>query len=168
MRKPQERAASVGATLEDVARAAGVSPSTASRVLNGSTRAVLPSNIVRVRAAAHSLGYAVDLHAQATARRDSRTMVIVVDSLVDPGAMETAAAVHDRSAQRGHTVRIAVCRLSTDASLDVVRALRGERPREIVVVRPAGVAVHDAVAAELCEYRFHGGALTVIEQEEHP
>mgnify|MGYP003584901081 FL=1 len=154
----------VGATLVDVARAAGVSQSTASRVLNGSARAVLPENEERVRAAAHRLGYSVDLHAQATARRDSTMVAIVVDSLTDPESMEIAMGIHERAELNGYAVRVAVCRLASDDGVAVLRAVRGERPRGIFVIVPRDKTIHDALKAEVVEYQSQGGSVIVIDQ----
>lgn len=156
---------SVGATLVDVARAAGVSQSTASRVLNGSTRSVRPDNAERVRDAARRLGYAVDLHAQATARRESSTVAIVVDSLTDIESMEIAMGVHERAELHGYVVRIVVCPLAADRSPSVLRAVRGEKPRALFVIVPRGVVVDDAVKAEVLEYRSLGGSVIVVDQE---
>ena len=55
-------------TLVDVARRAGVSLATASRVLNGSLRTVGPELRQRVMDAAHELGYVANANAQAVAR----------------------------------------------------------------------------------------------------
>ena len=58
-------------TLHDVAREAGVSLATASRVLNGSDRKVAESFRERVERAAAELGYTANVSAQATARGTS-------------------------------------------------------------------------------------------------
>lgn len=159
-----QRVAMAGATLVDVARAAGVSQSTASRVLNGSARAVLPANEMRVRDAAQRLGYAVNLHAQATARRESTMVVIVVESLTDAECMEIAMGIHECAELDGYAVRIAVCPLSTGGSPAVLRAVRGERPRGIFVVAPRENILNDAVVTEVAEYLSHGGTAVVVDQ----
>lgn len=156
---------SAEAKLADVARAAGVSPSTASRALHGSTRSVRPDNRERVQAAARRLGYSVDLHAQAIARREPSVVVIVVDSLTDAESMTIAAGIHDRAGLHGYAVRVAVCDLSVADTAAAVRTLRGERPRALFVVVPKGGAVDGAVRTELHEYASHGGPIIVIERE---
>ncbi|WP_309297586.1 LacI family DNA-binding transcriptional regulator [Microbacterium terrae] len=55
-------------TLRDVASPAGVSVTTASRVINGSRRTVPESNRLAVLDAAAELGYTADVGAQALAR----------------------------------------------------------------------------------------------------
>ena len=153
-------------TLEDVARWAGVSQSTASRVLNGSTRRVLPENESRVRAAAARLGYVVDLRAQATAGRPSNAVMVVVDSLRDPVAMQIAAGVHAQADFEGYAVSVSASRLDTERGADLVRMLRGQRPRVIFVVVPRGTAVARCVRRELALYRAHGGLPVVIGEDE--
>src|SRR3954462_8081882 len=59
-------------TLQDVARAAAVSPATASRVLNGSAK-VRDDLRARVEDAAGRLAYAPNAHAQALAGSPRRT-----------------------------------------------------------------------------------------------
>ncbi|MDR7187404.1 DNA-binding LacI/PurR family transcriptional regulator [Microbacterium sp. BE35] len=152
------------ATLEDVARAAGVSQSTASRVLNGSTRRVRPENERLVRDAALRLGYAVDLRAQATARRLSDTVAIVVESLLDTVVMDVATRIH-RSAQRdGCAATVNVCALDDERAADDILRLRGQRPRSIFVVMPAGGVLHPAVMRELARYGEHGGTTVIVER----
>jgi LacI family transcriptional regulator len=153
-------------TLEDVARAAGVSQSTASRVLNGSVRRVRPDNEQRVRAAAARLGYVVDLRAQATARRQSDTVLVVVDSLRDPVAMQVAAGVHALADTEGYAVSVTASQLADDGTAELVRRLRGQRPRVIFVIAPGGVVIARSVQDELALYRAHGGIAVVIGTDE--
>src|SRR5688572_27901483 len=82
------------ATLHDVAREAGVSLATASRVLNGSTRTVAESYRARVEAAATHLGYTANLSAQATARGTSAIVALLVADIADPyfGQIASGAA----------------------------------------------------------------------------
>ncbi|KAF2414249.1 hypothetical protein B1729_05830 [Microbacterium sp. B35-04] len=152
-------------TLEDVARAAGVSQSTASRVLNGSARRVLPENESRVREAAARLGYVVDLRAQATAGRPSNAAMVVVDSLRDPVAMQIAAGVYAQADVEGYAVSVTASRLDAERGADLVRMLRGQRPRVIFVVAPPGRAIAHCVRQELTLYRAHGGLPVVIGEE---
>ena len=79
-----ERARASSPTLHDVARSAGVSLATASRVLNGSTRKVAEAYRDRVEAAAAELGYTANLSAQATARGTSAIIALLVADIADP------------------------------------------------------------------------------------
>ena len=65
-------------TLAEVARQAGVSLATASRVLNGSTRQVSEELSDRVLRTAEQLGYVPNASAQALARNSSPLVGLVV------------------------------------------------------------------------------------------
>ena len=62
-------------TLSDVARAADVSPITASRALRGE-RSVAPDLVERVKLAADQLGYVANMQAQALVKGKTRTIAI--------------------------------------------------------------------------------------------
>ena len=82
----QSRAA---VTIDHVALAAGVSRSTASRVLSG-TGATSPEAGLRVRSAADRLGYVVNPLARALARGEAGTRVVIAVSGPTPEALEDA------------------------------------------------------------------------------
>ena len=78
--------------LSDVAKDAGVSLATASRVLNGSARVPGKEVAERVRAAADRLGYVPNAQAQALARSRSGLIGLVVHDIADPYRRGEAAA----------------------------------------------------------------------------
>lgn len=67
------------ATIKDVAKAAGVSPSTVSRVASGSAR-ISEETKKRVRAVMKQLRYKPNLVARSLVRQDSSTIAVVYDS----------------------------------------------------------------------------------------
>ncbi|WP_338899626.1 LacI family DNA-binding transcriptional regulator [Streptomyces sp. TG1A-60] len=96
------------ATLRDVARTAGVSQATASRVLNGSVRNVREENVARVLAAAADLDYAPHLSAQAIARGSTNTAALVVSGVDDPYFSSIAGGVTKAAEAAGLIVTMAV------------------------------------------------------------
>ena len=94
----------VAVTLEDVARAAGVSRATASRALTGSDTVSTPAR-ERVRVVARRMGYVPDLLARALAAGTGTRLVIAVagpdpEVLGDPyvgNVLSAASAVGDRA-----------------------------------------------------------------------
>jgi LacI family transcriptional regulator len=157
-------------TLRDVAREAGVSYATASRALNGSTRTVRQENVSRVEAAAARLGYAPDPSAQAFARGSTATVALVVSDLSDPYFSSIAEGVIDAAERVGLIVTMAVADGSPGLELQIVRSLRGHRPRAMLV---AGSRIEDAqtrasLVAELEAYRDAGGAVAMISQADLP
>ncbi|MFX8445344.1 LacI family DNA-binding transcriptional regulator, partial [Acinetobacter baumannii] len=81
LNKPDTKRRSSGRiTLSDVAKAAGVSPITASRALRGE-RGVAPELADRVRAAVQQLGYVPDPAARALASQRSVQVPVLVPLL---------------------------------------------------------------------------------------
>ncbi|MBA8817252.1 LacI family transcriptional regulator [Microbacterium halimionae] len=141
-----ERARTSAPTLEDVAREAGVSLATASRALNGSTRKVADSYRERVEAAALRLGYTANLSAQATARGTSAVVALLVADIADPYFGQLAAGVARGADEAGLIVTISITERSLERELRLVRALRGQRPRALIL---AASRSDDSSAPEL-------------------
>lgn len=120
------------ATLHDVAREAGVSLATASRVLNGSTRRVAPEYRERVEEAAVRLGYSANLSAQATARGTSAVIALLVADIADPYFGQIASGVARGADEAGLVVTIAITGRDPEREARLVRALRGQRPRGVI------------------------------------
>lgn len=120
-------------TLHDVARAAGVSLATASRVLNGSTRKVAESYRERVELAAQTLGYTANLSAQATAKGTSAIVALLVADITDPYFGQLASGVVRGADEAGLVVTIAITERVLDREVRLVRALRGQRPRALIL-----------------------------------
>ena len=126
--------ASGAATLEEVARAAGVSLATASRALNGSTRKVNPEYRERVLAAARTLSYSPNLAAQAVAKGGTSTVALVVADISDPYFASIASGVMRAAEERGLIVTIGSTERRPARETALVRVLRGQRPRSIILV----------------------------------
>jgi LacI family transcriptional regulator len=181
-------------TLHDVAREAGVSIATASRALNGSARNVRTENASRVRAAAAKLNYRPHPSAQAIARGSTPTVALVVGDVADPYFSAIAAGVTQAAEAAGLVVTMAVAGRSPQRELELVRTLRGQRPRVIVVAGTrvdivdnvdgaggvagvagvdavggvAGTAMRGALVGELEEYQAAGGRVVMVSQRDLP
>lgn len=127
-------------TLSDVAREAGVSLATASRVVNGSQRRVAPDLHARVLATAERLGYTADIAAQTTARGTSPTIALLVADIADPFFGLIAAGVARGADEEGLIVTIGVTGREAAREVELMRTLRGQRPRGVILVssRTAG------------------------------
>ncbi|WP_223694292.1 LacI family DNA-binding transcriptional regulator [Leifsonia poae] len=157
-------------TLDDVALKAGVSQPTASRVLNGSDRKVAESYRERVLAAARELGYTPNLAAQVIARGSSRTVALVISGISDPYFSAMAAAIMRQAESVDLRVSIAVTDRRPDRELDLVRELRGQQPRAIIL---AGTGYVDPptggeLEAELRRYEETGGRVVLISRSDLP
>jgi DNA-binding LacI/PurR family transcriptional regulator len=91
------------ARLEDVARAAGVHPSTASRVLNGGAKAtaIREETQARVLRAAKQLGYRPNAVARSLALGETRTLSLLIPSLRNPVLAELVRGACVRASERG-------------------------------------------------------------------
>ena len=151
------------ATLHDVAREAGVSLATASRVLNGSTRKVADSYRVRVEAAAAQLGYTANLSAQATARGTSAIVALLVADIADPYFGQIAAGVARGADEAGLVVTIAITERDPQREVRLVRALRGQRPRGLILAASRTSGPDAAgLKAELDAFANMGGQVVIL------
>lgn len=157
-------------TLADVARRAGVSLSTASRVINGSQRQVTPELEQRVTAAAAALGYRPNAQAQALARSASNVVGLVVHDITDPyfsqiaaGAMQVADA-HGLIVMLGNTFR------DPQREVDYASMLRTQRVRAIITAgtRTSSRVMTARLAAELQGFEAAGGRVACVSQPRMP
>jgi DNA-binding LacI/PurR family transcriptional regulator len=134
------------ANIFDVAKAAGVSHQTVSRVLNRDPTVRQPIR-ERVDAAIAQLDYRPNAAARALARRRTRTIGLVVVGMPYYGPASIANAFN--AAARASGWDVAITATDDDAHDDELRqageALLGQDPRAVVVVAP-GPAVGAALA----------------------
>jgi LacI family transcriptional regulator, galactose operon repressor len=90
-------------TVADVARRARVSRATVSRVLNQYAH-IRPEVRARVQRAMQVLGYRPDAVARSLARRETRTLGLVVADITNPFYAETARAVLETAKANGYNV----------------------------------------------------------------
>jgi LacI family transcriptional regulator len=154
------------ATLSDVAREAGVSLATASRSLNGSNRTVRDEYRQRVLAAARRLNYTANQSAQAVARGTSQTIALVVSDILDPYFSSIASGVMRAAEEQGLVVTMSVTERRSEREAELVRTLRGMRPRTLLLAgsRWSDPKVAAELSAELTAYERSGGRVTLITQ----
>lgn len=90
-------------TIRDVARHAGVSTATVSRVISGSV-AARPATRERVLAAAQTLGYRPSAVARSLKLRTTRTLGLLVTDIQNPYYPEIVRAVEDAALERNLAV----------------------------------------------------------------
>lgn len=158
------------ATLADVAKEAGVSMATASRVLNGSARKVAEEYRERVIAAAERLSYTANLAAQATARGLSATVTLLVPDITDPYFSMLAAGVGQGAEEAGLMTTMALTRRDAAREVELVRTLRGQRPQAMVLAgsRDVSGALAAELERELEAYVALGGRPVFLSQSTSP
>lgn len=144
-------------TLHDVAAKAGVSLATASRVLNGSERKVAESFREKVELAAEELGYTANVSAQATARGTSPVIALLVADIADPYFGLIAAGVARGADEHGLVVTIAITDRDAAREKKILRALRGQRPRGVILAASRADDTEADTAAELSTFHVLGG-----------
>ena len=159
-------------TLSDVAKAAGVSLSTASRAINGSRDRTVKAHLRdRVLAAAADLNYSANAAAQAMARGRTNTIGLVVHDITDPYFSGIAAGVTRAARDLGCVVTLAITDRRLEEQLAIIDNLRGQRVSALVMA--GGLQDdpnHTAALANAIE-RFTestGSAVTVIGQSRLP
>ena len=154
------------ATLQDVAREAGVSLATASRSLNGSARRVKDEYRARVLAAAELLNYAPNLQAQAVARGRTNAVGIIVADVTDPYFAQIAGGIIKATDAGGLVATMSVSSRDPEREVQLVGALRGQRPSGIVLVgsRVTDTAVTDRLEAQLRDFEAEGGHVVLVSQ----
>src|SRR4051794_4828144 len=125
-------------TMRDVARSAGVSLKTVSRVVNGETT-VAPDLAARVRAAVESLDYRPHLGAIMLRRNDRRTRTIgmLLEDVSNPFSAAVARAVEDECRVRG--IQVLTGSLDEDPRRErELAAAFAERQADGLILAPTG------------------------------
>jgi DNA-binding LacI/PurR family transcriptional regulator len=124
----------VAVTIKDVARAAGVSPSTVSRALSV-PELVLPETRERVRQAAATLGYQLNRAARGLITGRTGNLGLVVPDLTNPFFPDVVKGVQVRAREADYSVFLADTDEDPAAEAEVVRAL-GKQVDGIVLCAP--------------------------------
>jgi LacI family transcriptional regulator len=154
-------------TLQDVADRAGVSLTTASRVLSGSPRRVGRQLASRVQQAVADLGYTANLQARAVATGQSSMIGVVVHDIADPYFSSIAAGLMDVT----HPLQLLVCLSSTTereaGEREYVALMRAQRARAVIIIgsRSGDQAMLAALRAEITAFTSSGGRVACIGQD---
>ncbi|MEX5262964.1 LacI family DNA-binding transcriptional regulator [Kocuria sp. CPCC 205231] len=149
-------------TLSLVARHAGVSLATASRVLNGSDRKPAEDIAERVRASAKTLGYVPNAQAQALARSTTGLIGLVVHDISDPYFSSIAKGVQRRAFADRHQLLLAAA--DGIDELSTVGAFIAHRTEAIIMAGSRRQEINPELVAELSRYQQNGGRVVTIGQ----
>jgi LacI family transcriptional regulator len=154
-------------TLQDVADRAGVSLTTASRVLSNGPRRVGRQLASRVQQAVAELGYTANLQARAVATGQSSMVGVVVHDIADPYFSSIAAGLMSVA----RPLRLLVCLSSTTereaGERDYVALMRAQRARAVIIIgsRSDDRAMLAALRAEVAAFTRSGGRVACIGQD---
>lgn len=167
LKSPKQEVAVAASTLAEVAKLAGVSPATASRVLNGSARTPGEDIALRVRAAADSLGYVPNATAQGLVKASSGLIGLIVHDIADPYFSAVARGVQATAHERHKMVLLATTDGTPEGERTAVAAFAARRADSIVIagsrsIRPEDKDSNAALSAELDRYCRNGGRVGVV------
>lgn len=124
-------------TLDDVARLAGVSYQTVSRVLNHSQQ-VSPRTRAKVEAAMQQLNYVPNRVAQQLAGKATRTLGLATSDLALMAPAQIASAIQQRASRDGYHLVIAM--RSYNSAAETVNELLAQRVDALMINLPLSAA----------------------------
>ncbi len=129
-------------TLRDVAQHAGVSISTASRVLSGGQYASEEAT-KRVTAAVEILDYRANESARALRRARTMTFGVVYHQLRNPTVLDSLEGVESGADECGYSVLVTSARDSMERYVSLIRRLLERRVDAILLSNPNDAARHE-------------------------
>lgn len=121
-------------TRADVARHAGVSPAVVSYVLNPGTRPVAAATRERVVAAIAELGYRPDAVAQSLRSGPTRSLGLLVPSLVNPFFAELSRSIETLAFERGYVLLVGSTEAAAERELRYVHSFADRRVDALIMV----------------------------------
>lgn len=151
-------------TLKDVARLAGVSVPTASRVLSGSKYPVVEELRLRVQAAAVELDYVPNAQAQGLLRGNTGTIGVLVGDVGDPYFSEIVNGIHERATAANLLVTICHTERDPKRELGYLRMLQSHRAHSVIL---AGSGIDDekyraGMRTRIGSFQAAGGRVVAI------
>src|SRR5215470_8258770 len=128
-----DKAANLVPTLSAVAKRAGVSPITVSRVVRTPER-VAPETRMRVEQAMRDLGYVPNLVAGALASARTNSVGVLVPTIANSIFADTVQGLSDELEPLGYAVILAQSRYDADREDRMLSALLSRRPEAIIMV----------------------------------
>lgn len=132
-------------TLKEIARRAGVSVSTASRVLSGADYPVNNAMRRRVEAAANELDYVPNAQAQGLLHGNPRSVGLLVGDVGDPYFSALIDGVYDAATELQYMVTVVNTHRSLRREVEAFRSLRAHRVGISII---AGSGIVDSRYAE--------------------
>lgn len=130
--KPGRPAAPRAPTLDDVARAAGLSSMTVSRALN-TPQLVRPQTVEKVLAAVKATGYIPNALAGGLASRRSKLVAVVVPQINNSMFVDIIQSLSDELAVRGYHMLLCLSGYTQQTEAELVSTLLSRRPDGIVL-----------------------------------
>ncbi len=128
-------------SIKDIARAAGVSHSTVSRALAGSTL-INPETRTRIRRLAREMGYSPDATARSLVMGRTLTIGVVVTTIADPWSAQVVEGIEGEAYTRGYSLILAASGDDPFKELAAVEMLHSKRVDAVIVTSSRVGALH--------------------------
>lgn len=157
-------------SLRDVARLAGVSASTASRVVSGSNHPVSAQSRARVLEAARVLDFRPNRLARALATARSQTIGVVVHDAADPYFAQVIRGLEDVLEEHDYALFVASSDLEPVTELACIEAFLSHQVDAIVLAASAiDDAAHTAeLSQRLDDFIGRGGQVVCLSEHPYP
>ena len=119
-------------SIKDIARAAGVSPSTVSRALHNHPR-ISKETATRIRELAQEMGYSPSLPARSLVTRHTATIGMVITHASDPFLGRLVLGVEDTAQRKGYSVFLSSSYRNVERDQKVIRAFYERRATGVIV-----------------------------------
>ncbi|TYB57778.1 LacI family transcriptional regulator [Nonomuraea sp. PA05] len=136
-------------TIRDVAAHAGVSVATVSRILSGSYPSA-PATRSKVMKAVRELDYVANANARNLAGASSRSVAIIVNSVVSPHYAHVAQGVQTQAALEGKLCIVGTTGGDAERELATVQLMRQEHAECVILV--GNVVNNDAYRERMADY----------------
>lgn len=129
-------------TMDEIAKLAGVSKATVSRVLNDSECGVGEQTRVRVKKIAEELGYSVEQTEKKKNVSFTRYIALILPDITNPFFADLAKSVEDSLRRKGYSLVLANTDFSEDNEADQIREMMVKRLEGILLV-PSGIRARE-------------------------
>lgn len=148
------------ASIKDIARLAGVSHSTVSRALRGSSL-VAAETAGRIRRIAEESGYSASAAARSLVTHRTDTVGVVVTNIADPFAAEVVNGIEEAAGELGLSVILANSNAEPEREIRIARSMRERRVDGIIVTSSRVGALHAPALSAM-------GVAVVLLNNQHP
>ncbi|GAA3465393.1 LacI family DNA-binding transcriptional regulator [Saccharothrix longispora] len=136
-------------TIRDVAAHAGVSVATVSRILSG-TYPSAPATRTKVMRAVRELDYVANANARGLAGASSRSVAIIVNSVISPHYAHVAQGVQTQAAVEGKLCIVGTTGGDAERELATIQLMREEHAECVILV--GNVVADDAYRERMADY----------------
>lgn len=133
------------ATIYDVAKLAGVSPATVSRVFNGTS--VSEEKVAAVRHAAAQLNFTPNRTARTLRRQSSEVIALVIPDIENPYFTEMARGVEDVASEAGYSVVLCNSDSQLEKELTYLRIAIAEHMSGVIIAPASSETRLDEILA---------------------